>query len=139
MPMNVTCPRCGYSWTLDVSLSGTEFVGNRMNIVAPCPRCDHEWDLTGGGDGTWETTPAGGLRKVSEHLESLATSELQELRERIVKLEAEKDERRAMETLSALGVDPPKGGWFSSRENRQEIWTVLALVSTIILGILALR
>lgn len=137
--MKITCPQCGFAWRTGVTLEDVTVIGPGMNIVAPCPRCGHEWDLTGGGYGTWSTTPDGRLRRVETFLRQQPTEVLEALKARITELERDRDGRQALQFVEQLGVEPPSGGWFGSQANRNELWQILALISTLILGILALR
>ena len=71
-----------------------------------------------------------------EYLAHADRNELLELRARLERLEAKRDDRRAVHVLASIGVEAPSGGWFANAEHRKEIYTVLALITLIITTVL---
>lgn len=109
-----------------------------MNVAVTCSGCGRHFDPTGGADGTYSTT-GGRWRQVHTYLEGRPTEELEELRARLAEMERQRDVRQAADVVAMIGVSPPPGGWFANQANRNELWQIIGLISTLILGILALR
>jgi hypothetical protein len=61
--MRVTCPNCGFGWTVPVVLQEVTFVGAGGIIVATtCSLCGYTFDATDGREGTYSIETDGRLR-----------------------------------------------------------------------------
>jgi len=128
VPTTLTCPNplCRTEFQIGLELSNVTFVNFAQNIVATCPSCGQTFDGAP-GDGTYSTI-GGRLVKVAEYLAHADRNELLELRARLERLESEGDDRSAVDVLTSIGVEAPHGGWFANQSNRNEIYTVLAII-----------
>jgi hypothetical protein len=136
VPTTLTCPNplCRTEFQIGLELSNVTFVNFAQNIVATCPSCGQTFDGAP-GDGTYSTI-GGRLVKVAEYLAHADRNELLELRARLERLESEGDDRSAVDVLTSIGVEAPHGGWFANQSNRNEIYTVLAIIITIIVVVM---
>lgn len=56
MTTQVTCPHCGTTQQIGMTLTDVTFEGiGGMNVAVTCPHCGRTLDATGGGDGTFST------------------------------------------------------------------------------------
>src|SRR3954454_10410761 len=138
MPLNLRCPRCGYTYSLNINIQNVAMAGAPMNIAVTCPNCGLEWDATEGGDGTFAII-GGQFVRVASHLASADSVQLAGLQGRLKALERERDERKAAEALTEVGVPTPKGGWLSDQGNRTELWTIVGMLIAVIALILSGR
>lgn len=128
----LTCPNplCRAEFQIGLDLSDVTFVGNNRNLVTSCPCCGQTFDAAP-GDGTYSTI-GGRLIKVAEYLAHAQRSEVLELRARLERLEAERDDPSAVDTLALIGVEAPSGGWFANQSNRDEVYKVIGILLVII-------
>jgi hypothetical protein len=118
-----------------MDLSSVTFSNNAGgNFGVTCPLCRQTFDAAP-TDGTYSTI-RGRLVKVAEYLAHVDRNELLELRARLERLESERDDRNAVDVLTSIGVEAPGGGWFANQSNRNEIYTVLAIIITIIVVVM---
>jgi hypothetical protein len=132
VPTTLTCPnpQCRTEFQIGLNLTSVTFANNARNLVTTCPGCGQEFDAAS-GDGTYSTI-GGRLLKVAEYLAHADRNELLELRARLERLEAERDNRSAVDVLTSIGVEAPHGGWFANQSNRKEIYAVLVIIIMII-------
>lgn len=138
MPTTLTCanPLCRTEFQIGLELSNVTFGNSARNIVATCPSCGQTFDGAP-GDGTYSTI-GGRLVKVAEYLAHADRNELLELHARLERLESERDDRSAVDVLTSIGVEAPRGGWLANQSNRTEVYAALGLL-VVIIGLIMAR
>lgn len=122
------CQACGYAWDTGVTFENVTIVGGDNQVAlmgGDCPRCKAPINL-GVGEGTYSTI-GGRLRRIAGVLAKTEMTELEQLRQRLSRINAEHDAGKAEQALTELGVAAPREGW-SSQANRKELWAFLGFL-----------
>jgi len=140
----VSCGTCGASWDAPLGVRLQTNLGDSVtfaagSVVASCPACGLRLANTGATTGNVTNDglrlPVTQLRAVIKDLARRDFAELRQLRADLERARAQRDAVVTQELLQRNGL----GGWFSSQDNRLELWMVLALVAACLQLVLGLR